>query len=340
MKDRINLIVNCPNALDATSLYRGMGPLLDLQKDLPQLNLITHVQEYSWMIFKMADAIFLQRPHTDKHLSIIQMAKKNNVPVWVDYDDDLFTVPVSNPAYKYYSTEYTMKTMAKIIASADVVTVSTEFLKKQLQRGASPLNKNIKVVPNSFDSRLFNYRKQPTTDRKKMILWRGSSTHQKDLADYMEQIVPAVNSDKSWTWWFQGDKPWFLFEKLGDNALFAESVDPIEYFEQIHEVKPPVMIVPLHDCEFNKSKSNIAWIEAAFFGAMTIAPAWDEWRRPGCINYRDQAHFGEIIKQVMQGKWDPNVESAKAWDYIQANLLLRDVNKLRQEVLENLIERK
>lgn len=337
MRKKINVLVNCPNPKDATSLYRGMGPLCELQRKNPEISLITFVNEYSWMIFSMADVFFLQRPYASSHLEMVQMAKDNKVPVWVDYDDDLFTVPVSNPAYRVYANEEVRRTVARIISMADYVTVSTNFLKNQLERGPAPLNKNIKVVPNALNERIFDYRTRPTGDRKKLIMWRGSTTHHKDLWHHLAPIVDSVNSDSTWTWLFQGDKPWFLFERLGENAIFADSIDPIQYFKQMHAMKPSTMVVPLHDCEFNRSKSNIAWLEAAFFGAMTIGPNWEEWQKPGCINYDSVDNFAGILKRLRLGEWDPTVESEKAWAYIQENLFLSKVNSLRLQVIEELI---
>lgn len=289
------------------------------------------------MIFAMADIFFLQRPYSKSHLEMVQMAKDNKVPVWVDYDDDLFSVPISNPAYRAYSNPETQNTIAQIIANADCVTVSTPFLKRQLEKGPAPLNNNIKVVPNALNDRVFDYRTKPGPDRRKLVLWRGSSTHHKDLHEYLDPIVQAVNSDSTWAWLFQGDKPWFLFERLGKNAIFADSIDPIQYFKQMHMTKPPVMIVPLHDNEFNRSKSNIAWLEAAFFGAMTIAPDWEEWVRPGCLNYNGINGFHEALSAVMKGEHNPTQQAELSWEYIKDNLLLRDVNKIRMGLIEELL---
>lgn len=333
----INVLVNCPSPKDATSLYRGIGPLGEIQRQNHDINL-TFVGEYSWTTFALADIFFMQRPYTQAHLDMILMAKDNGVPVWVDYDDDLFSVPVSNPAYRVYSSEGIRKCVANIIANVDVVTVSTPFLKKQFERGPKPLNKDIRVIPNSLNNRIFNYRKSPDGERKRLVMWRGSTTHHKDLFFHADSIVKKVNADPTWTWLFQGDKPWFLFERLGDNAIFADSLDPILYFKHMHEMKPPVMIVPLHDCEFNRSKSNIAWLEACFFGAMTLAPDWEEWQRPGCINYKNREDFDIKLGEIMSGLHNPTNLANDGWRYIEKNLFLSQVNKDRVQIIRDLVK--
>lgn len=332
----INLLVNCPNAKDATSLYRGIGPLGSLRHQMPNLNL-NFVTEYSWATFKLNDVFFIQRPYSSQHLGMIQMAKDNGVKVWLDYDDDLFSVPISNPAYGVYSRDHVKKDIAMMINLADHVSVSTDFLKRQLQLGPQPLNKNITVIPNAFDDDLFGYRTPPSSPRRPLVFWRGSTTHQKDLFTHMEDIMEVVNTNSKWSFLFQGDKPWFLFEKLGGNAIFADPLDPTQYFRQIHESKPSVTMVPLHECDFNKSKSNIAWIEGAFFGSVTVAPDWEEWQRPGIIHYGKDRTFGEAMKLAMSNEIDPTRESEKAWEYIQDCLTLTKMNQKRAAIIESLL---
>lgn len=336
MRNTVKVLVNCPNPQDATSLYRGVGPLGTLRRQDDRIQ-IESAMEYYWGTFKLHDLLFIQRPYNAKHLMAIQMAKDNNVPVWIDYDDDLFSVPQSNPAHRVYNKDDVRKTVATCIATADVVTVSTQYLKDQFQKGPQALNKDIRVIPNAFDDDLLRYRTKPNQERRRLMAWRGSNTHQSDLHSCLPQIVDAVNKDSTWTWLFQGDAPWFLTSKLGNNAIFAEPLDPIVYFKQMHEMKPSVMIVPLEDNTFNRSKSNIAWMESAFFGGMTIAPQWDEWKRPGCVNYASPDEFGRAIQDIMKGVYNPTDMAEEAWAYIQENLLLSRVNEMRLQVIQDLL---
>lgn len=330
---KFRLMVSCPNPKDATSFYRGIGPLSQLHKNFDGLEL-TFCSEHNWSTMALCDGIFMQRPYTNDQLGIIKMAKDNNKPVWVDYDDDLFNVPYSNPAYGVYSREDVKLTIAKCISHADVVTVSTPFLKRQLQQGEAPLNRNIYVIPNAFnDYLLLGRRTAPPKQRAPLIMWRGSPTHHKDLSDYGAQIINLANSNPKWTFHFQGDKPWFIYEKLNDNSIFSPPIDPIQYFSAINQMKPQAMMVPLSDNVFNKSKSNIAWIEAVYAGAVAIAPDWEEWNRPGCITFNSPAEFETIVTELIEGRIAVNDLVHSGWEFIMENLRLSRVNELRAEVV-------
>lgn len=334
--NKIRLLVHCPNPKDATSFYRGIGPLSQLHRVMPGLDL-HFTSEYNWSTLALCDAVFMQRPYKAEHLQILKMAKANRKRVWVDYDDDLFSVPVSNPAHKIYGEEETKKIIAKCIAHADSVTVSTELLKFKLQDGKQPLNRNITVIPNAFNDYLLQERQILPKERRKLIMWRGSPTHQQDLSDLGEQIVDAVNSNPSWTFQFQGEVPWFLSERLGNNAIMAPSLDPIEYFSMIRTVQPRAMMVPLADHVFNRSKSNIAWLEGVYAGGLAIAPDTEEWRRPGALNYRTPQEFRDLLDLVIKEDISLNEQVQLGWDYIEENLMLSKVNKTRAWVLSAIL---
>lgn len=336
MKVRVNL----PNDVDATSFYRGMGPLGAMERQFEHLKFVYDAPKYNWATLFTDDVLFLQRPYRPDHLQIVQMAKNNGKKIWVDFDDDLFTVPVSNPAYRIYGNEETKKTIARIISHADHVSVSTPQLKRALQeRGPQPLNKNVTVVPNAYNSPALDhiYRRFPKKlDRQKIVMWRGSSTHHKDVAEYMDVLVDVINAHKDWSFLFQGDKPWFLYEKLGDNAIFGESLDPIEYFHMIRQLQPRLMIVPLHDSEFNRSKSNIAWIEGAFAGAACLAPDWEEWHRPGILNYSSRETFRDTLEGFLNGRYEADSLVEQSWEFILRDLDIKVVNEKRLQILNAL----
>lgn len=334
---KINVLMNLPNASDATSFYRGLGPMAKLKHVMPELSLC-FLPEYNWATISMCDLLFMQRPYKPEHVEIIDIANNNGVPVWVDYDDDLFSVPVSNPAYKVYSNDHIKTSVAKCIAMADHVSVSTQFLKDKLSPENIPLNKNISVIPNAFnDYLLLKNRKSNPLKRDPIVMWRGSRTHDKDIHIFLPEIIKICNKYQDWKFWFQGDKPWFLFESLKDNAVFADSVDPIIYFRMINEARPQVFMVPLFDDEFNRSKSNISWLESIYAGGVAIGPNWDEWKKPGCFNYSSPKEFEFKLEMILNREIDVNQENKIAWEYVQDELFLSKVNEKRKQIILNLL---
>lgn len=343
-----SLMMFCPNPTDATSFYRAVGPIQELKR---KLNFTLQVgSDVNWATLKGCDAIFVQRGYSSNHVQIVEMAKANGKKVWVDYDDDLFSVPASNRTYKLYSNEDIQNNIVRILLSADYISVSTEQLKKVFNEiillAGKTSNKKfvdrISVIPNAYDESFCFYRKK-FEHQNKLITWRGSSTHDKDLMTYTSQMKSAVSNHLDWTFNFIGSPFWHTIEELESiegikpsNVIVIENLDPVEYWKMLWMTKPALIMTPLWDCPFNRSKSNIAWIEGLHAGAITLAPDWEEWRRPGVLNY-NPSNFGEILDRFMRGEFNGERIHKEGWDYLMENLTLNRVNHIREELLMNLL---
>lgn len=337
-----NVMLVSPNRADATSFYRGYGPWGALRKDLPQnVNLVSWPGNLDWSTLKMVDVVFLQRPFNTDHLKIAEMAKERGKKLIVDYDDDLFHVPDDNPAHALYESAVNKANIVKILGHADAVIASTNFLRGILAKAMpgpyqdATWNKTV-VIPNAFDDFDFTFRekrgkvKEPTN----CVLWRGSATHMRDLSDYAAEIIQAHQENPNWIFTFIGYHPWFISQAFKkENYVHSRALDVYEYFKTIHEMYPSAVIVPLFRSAFNLCKSNIAWIEASFAGAVTVCPNWEEWQKPGALNFNDQREFLNSLNAVLRGEVDVKARAEESWQYIQDNLLLSKVNKKRLEVL-------
>lgn len=332
-----SLAVMCPNPKDATSFYRGLGPLGALRKQVKNLSL-TFAGEYNWSVMGMVDALFVQRPYTRQHLNLIEMAKASGVPVWLDYDDDLFNVPTDNPAHRIYGTPEASKAMIDCVKAADIITVSTYALHERF----SKINVAVVVIPNAYNDFILEM-KRPEIMRRRhpLVLWRGSATHVRDLMGFSGQIDTLFRNHPEWTWNFMGYNPWFITDVLDSRrCLVTEALDPIEYFEFISKIQAALQIVPLHDSQFNRGKSNIAMIEGAYAGSVTIAPAWEEWSVPGVIQYKNASEFQDLMRLTLTDKKFPFHANAQlTWQYILDKLRLSKVNKKRHEILQMLFDR-
>lgn len=328
----ISLLVLCPNPTDATSYYRGMRPLGQLKRNSTNIQL-AFASSMDWSVMSMVDGFFMQRPFNAQHLQAAKMATRWKVPIWVDYDDDLFSVTPDNPAYKLYGRPEIQKNIAEICAMAKVVTVSTSALKQAM----APLNDNISVISNGYDLEFLGEIPLLREEQNPLILWRGSETHQRDLMVHAEEIIEAARRHPNYTWHFQGYAPWMITEQMPKDKVVVAPAIPIEdYFELIKEVKPKIVITPLANNRFNQSKSNIAWIEATHAGAVCLAPNWEEWKVPGVVNYNGRGDFLEQLDVMLLGKIDLRARHADSRNYISAHLSFRELNKGRADAIRAL----
>jgi hypothetical protein len=144
---KFKLLCVFPNIDDATSFYRGLGPLAELERSGEVEVVIT--QTFDWPAMIRVNGVFLQRPYKKVHVDIIRLAKSCGQKVWIDYDDDLFTVPMDNPSYFNYSRPEIKEAVKACIQLADKVTVSTKALLR--------LRQDAVLIPNSINLNYFPF---------------------------------------------------------------------------------------------------------------------------------------------------------------------------------------
>lgn len=321
-----------PIDFDSCSFYRSAGVAPDLAEKLG-----CDIDVYSaeglklmWPQLTKYKLVMFQRPFTKSSLELIEYVKlKMNKPIWVDFDDLITNLPETNPAYILHSSN--KENIIKIISLADVVTVTTNDLRKHLL----PYNKNIRIIPNAFSDWEFNTRPL-LGERGKTIIWRGGESHLFDLLRYTRVINKLIETHKEWKFVFKGYVP-AMFKSEYGNLYYEELTDPYYYFGNLVSSGAIALHVPLQDNQFNRCKSNIAWIEATYAGAVTIAPAWDEWNMPGVLNYKDDDEYFNLVSKVIAGEVDTRKMVERSWSYITDKLTLSRVNELRVQVVKHLL---
>lgn len=326
-----------PNQHDATSHYRGFGPLGHLRKTSKLQWNIHPCAEFSASVAYMCDLAFFQRPKDPAELMAIRIFKRLGVPVIIDFDDLLLSVPRDNPAHDAYMNEETQRTILDICREASAIIVSTNELKRCLQLPGKPLNDRVYVVPNALDEihLLRGTRAQPPTGTNRTVLWRGSATHERDVFEFAPEIADCAKADRSTAFTFVGWNPWFLTERMeGKQAIIAGQLPLGEFLEFLHTTAPQIGIVPLHASRFNLCKSNIAWLEMTWSGAACLVPDWEEWQHPGAVTYRTTEDFRAGLLSLMGMEPEALQElNRMAWKTVLDKFLLKRVNPLREQVM-------
>ncbi len=325
-----------PGARDATSFYRGLGPWQAIAKSNPniQFDYVDANAILDWTEIYNYDLFFGQRLYSEDHCTNILSIRKMGKPVWIDYDDNLFEVPEDNPTFKAYMTVQHHKNIKFILNNSDIVTASTSDLCKVLieQTAYESLRTDMfYVIPNALhDSFPLSLPEQNVKSMR--ALWRGSITHENDIYQFKKQII---NAARDWHFTFFGAKHHFITSEIDKSQyVYVEPKPLIYYFEFLQSRQWGISIVPLVDNNFNRCKSNINWIESTYAGAVTLAPDWPEWQKPGIINYKDADDLEEKLAWIKPGGQDFNYQLSK--NYINENLLLSQVNKKRLTILKKL----
>lgn len=334
----IRVLAACPNPSDVTSWYRGFGPLNHLSKTASDIEIIPGGQDskdYQWPQLRAADVLFFQRPGIAAHIRIIEQAREYGIPVVIDYDDDLTAVPIDNPCHPQYMTAEAKQSLVQCLKLANQVWVSTPALKEKF----SQINPKTTVIPNALDDSLF-HSLTIRDQREKIIVWRGSSTHAGDIMAFKDPLLEIYEKNPDWKFFFLGWNPWMLTEHM-DPARHGSApwAGIVEYFGLLSRIQAPIHIVPLKDNPFNRSKSNIAFIEGSWAGSAVLCPSWDAWKYSGSIHYEDKNSFKTQLQSMIDKK-DHLMEARNlAWQTVQKELSLSQVNQLRHNSILELTGR-
>jgi hypothetical protein len=330
----ITVLEISPNPQDACSYYRSRGPLsnISLQGDI---RLMTMVPGYplSWADLSLCNIVFMQRPASKDSLEIVKLALQMGKPVWVDYDDDLTDVPMYNQASTYYRKKEIQDSILGILERATLVTVTTDFLAGKLSQWA----RDVRVIPNALDIDYREnglFRMQEFVDNK-LVIWRGSHTHYPDMYHY-SKAINSITKDSDFEFIFIGfDAP---FLKHRDNTSFMPPMPIHNYLCFLREAKASYGIVILSDSDFNRSKSNIAWMELTANGAMVLAPGFSEWMQPNITSYNTE-NWEHIPYQFSEMINDNNKAGKQrlALEKIKEKYNLRNWNSYRLQLIKELV---
>src|SRR5688572_26091864 len=101
MYNKIKVLVTVSDPTFGTSFYRGTGPFCRLPIEVIKPN----GGQFSWETLAGIDVLFVQRPATPHEILMIEAAKKYNVPVLLDYDDDPTSLNPENPVYEIWNKD-------------------------------------------------------------------------------------------------------------------------------------------------------------------------------------------------------------------------------------------
>lgn len=338
---------------DARSLSRLLGPFNLMAREDPRLEIVlppvrldfveNQKLAWCWDWFTACDAVLFLDPFTQADKDAIFFAKTAGTRVWVDYIDDLFAVRLSNPggAGLLGQPEVIRQNVGQIIEWADVTSTTTRGLRARL-----PHPERVVVIPESCRWPAFDF------PRKKLVTWRGLASHEEDL----ETALPAIKAVAhdplfaDWEWAFFGDPSWKVTEAVPkENLVIVPSCAPYQFMQLWAGQAPFLHLVPLADNQFNRGKSNLAWLEASAAGAAVLAPEWHpEFAGAGVVRYHAGVieHNGKLdlesaLRQELArwngGAMHPCVAASR--ERIYPDLTTPAVNRLRWAVLDKLGEK-
>lgn len=311
-----NILYYSPTPNDSTAFYRTSGVLPHINHRELRLTDVSHLKEFSWHNFVGFDTLIFQRPFSQVHFYVLQMAKDVGLRIILDYDDDLLNVDMYNPTYAQYQSAKT--DVLKCLGMADMVWFSTVSIMESMGRYC----KEGVVIPNAHNDYMFPVDKKRGFVFNKKCFYRGGMSHQADVNEKADVIIYAINTHTDWTFQFMGDRFTYLEQRCGDNYQIVPALPMFAYFKYLYDQNPCVGIFPLCDTQFNRGKSNIAWMEMTYAGAAVFG-------NTHLPEYIDGSMLP--IEEMGAGFTEDVLEfyNRVSWEYIAENLLLSKINEKR-----------
>jgi glycosyltransferase involved in cell wall biosynthesis len=227
----------------------------------------------------------IQRQATSHQLKFVQflkeISKEIGFRVIYEIDDLVFSEDI--PDYNKYKPAFTdpeiRKNCQDIMSLCDEITVTCPFMRKYyMEKTGHP---NVTIIPNfppKFWLGHFYDEKQisnnyDTYKKKPRILYAGSGAHfdvdnrvgqNDDFAHVVKAISDTVNK---YQWVFLGAYPLPLGHLVQSGKIeFHPWQNLYNYGEKIKNLRINMLVAPLQNNNFNKSKSDLKLVEANAFG--------------------------------------------------------------------------
>lgn len=196
-------------------------------------------------------------------LTFLARVKSQKTRLIFDCDDLLWDIPPDNFNHGVMTPDKVAK-MFRVMALADVVTVSTEPIQASLkERGVDSV-----VIPNSLVAHEWESLKPIRRSGKRpRIGWAGQAkVHVGDMA-ILESMIEALKHDVEWV--FLGDAPRNARE-AGVVSEIHPMVDLAEFPRKLASLNLDLALAPLVPNAFNEAKSDIRVLQYGILGYPVI----------------------------------------------------------------------
>lgn len=265
------LIVQVDGTQDETTgdfYYRTYAPGVGMAycEDISVINLIYfHRLRRDTMLD--ADVLVLNNICDADLLPVIKNRKSLGRPTVYELCDDLWALPATNPMRAFYDQSNNLLLIKRLANYCNAL----QFSSPELEKKFGYLNPHTRVFPNHI---LEVPRERGRTAHSGVVVgWGGSIGHLQDMARIADRLVRWVLSRDGVQLCLMCDDPiWRLFDALpADRKRWFATGSLTDYYSFLSRVD--IGIAPLDDIPFNRSRSDVKFIEYAAHGVVPVVQA-------------------------------------------------------------------
>ncbi len=248
--------------------YRTLAPGLAMaqQQGVYVINL-TNVHRKKEEIMRKADVLILKNICDPDMLPLIKERKQQKKLTVYELADDLGAIPFWNPVHFFYKDQENLLLFKRSANYCDAI----QFSVPELQRLYSYLNPCSAVFPNQITD--IPPERKFENSKKIIIGWGGSHGHLEDMAEVAGPLMDwIISKDNVHLYLMCSDPIWALFEHLPakqKKRFKPGSLD--DYCSFLKKIN--IGLAPLKDTAFNRSRSDVKFLEYAVHGVVPVVQA-------------------------------------------------------------------
>lgn len=254
--------------------YRTHAPGIAMahEEDVFVVN-ATNVHRRKDHIMREADVLVLKNICDPDILPLIRERKLQKRLTVYEIADDLSALQPWNPVYFFYKNKENLSLVYRLASCCDALQVTVPALKRLY----GYLNKHCEVFPNQI-LQVPPERALKESDEV-VIGWGGSHGHLEDLAEIAEPLSNWIMTQPNVILHLMCSDPiWELFDPLPSHKkrrTLPGSID--EYYNFLAKIH--IGIAPLKNTMFNRSRSDVKFLEYAVSGVVPLLSRMEPYLR-------------------------------------------------------------
>lgn len=298
-------------------------------------------------VLTIANPWVFQLTYHDEVLSLFEFMKEKypEKKLITESDDFVFNVPGYNVASHPYRPNSDKERLAdEQYKLSDAIVVSTSHLKEKLS-GMYP-DKKIYVIPNSIDFDLWE--KAPSMEGFKpkgknviRLIYTGCGNHSGDLELVKPVLLTLLDEFENLEIVMSAEFQCFQDIKNPRFIVSDKWVSIMNYPSMVKGWEPDIGIAPLRDNDFNRSKSNLRWLEYSVLKIPTVMSHVKPFSESVVHNHtgllcKSQEDWYRCLKELIQSKVQRMRLGHNAHREVKRNFNLKETAKYYRSVLEEI----
>lgn len=273
--------------------------------------------------YKNVQAVKFQRQASTEQKEFIRYLKNEIQPQYgfkiiYEVDDVVFKedIPDYNKFKFAFDSDEIRNNCVEIINMCDEVTVTCEYMRQLYQQRTG--KKEITVIPNfvpyrwmghHFDKRRI-YDAYDKHKRKPRVLYTGSGAHYDvenkngGIDDFSHVLETVIKTIDKYQWVFVGAFPPGLADLVQEKKVEFHPWQSLHNYPAfISSLNAQVLIAPLLDNSFNRSKSDIKFIEACILGLPCLVQDMETYKNaPSMLKFKTGADLEKRLEEILKNK--------------------------------------